>query len=85
MQVCTPANRDYLLALPARAWRPSCATGLRAGIDTSRYQFRPCGREPFTMLFVGSFRHDPNRAALDWFVQRGAAADSGARSRTRGW
>jgi glycosyltransferase involved in cell wall biosynthesis len=21
------------------------------------------------MLFVGSFRHEPNRAALDWFVQ----------------
>ena len=20
------------------------------------------------MLFLGSFRHDPNRAALDWFV-----------------
>jgi glycosyltransferase involved in cell wall biosynthesis len=22
------------------------------------------------MLFVGSFRHDPNRAALDWFVHQ---------------
>ena len=37
--------------------------GLRAGIDTARYEFRPRGREPLTMLFVGSFRHDPNRAA----------------------
>ncbi len=67
VQVCTPANRDYLLS-----FNPRLATklreGLRAGIDTARYSFRPCGREPFTMLFLGSFRHDPNRAALDWFV-----------------
>jgi glycosyltransferase involved in cell wall biosynthesis len=44
--------------------------GLRAGIDTTRYQFRPRDREPLTMLFVGSFRHDPNRVAVDWFVRR---------------
>jgi glycosyltransferase involved in cell wall biosynthesis len=66
VQVCTPANRDYLLSfrpdLPLRA-------GLRAGIDTSSYQFRPSGRQPLTMLFVGSFRHDPNRVAVDWFVR----------------
>jgi O-antigen biosynthesis protein len=67
VQVCTAANRDYLLGfLPRLA--PRVATGLRAGIDISRYGFRSEGREPFTMLFVGSFRHDPNRAALDWFV-----------------
>jgi GT2 family glycosyltransferase/glycosyltransferase involved in cell wall biosynthesis len=67
VQVCTPANRDYLLGfLPALA--PRLRTGLRAGIDTARYEFRPCGREPLTMLFLGSFRHDPNRFAMDWFV-----------------
>jgi glycosyltransferase involved in cell wall biosynthesis len=43
---------------------------LRAGIDTSRYEFRPHGREPFTMLFLGSFRHAPNLVALDWFARR---------------
>jgi O-antigen biosynthesis protein len=68
VQVCTPAQRDYLLE-----FRPALAAklraGLRAGIDTSRYEFRPAGREPLTMLFVGSFRHDPNRVALDWFVR----------------
>ena len=68
VQICTPAQRDYLLE-----FRPALAAklraGLRAGIDTSRYEFRPTGREPFTMLFVGSFRHDPNRVALDWFVR----------------
>jgi glycosyltransferase involved in cell wall biosynthesis len=68
VQVCTPANRDYLLGfVPKIASR--IRTGLRAGIDTSRYEFRPGGREAFTMLFVGSFRHDPNRVAIDWFVR----------------
>jgi GT2 family glycosyltransferase/glycosyltransferase involved in cell wall biosynthesis len=66
VQVCTPANRDYLLS-----FRPDLhlRAGLRAGIDTSGYQFRTSGREPLTMLFVGSFRHDPNRVAVDWFVR----------------
>ncbi len=66
VQVCTPANRDCLLS-----FRPALhlCPGLRAGIDTSRYRFRPAGREPLTMLFVGSFRHDPNRVAVDWFVR----------------
>ena len=69
VQVCTPANRDYLLA-----FRPELAVrmraGLRAGIDTTRYEFRPRGREPLTMLFLGSWRHDPNRIAVDWFVRQ---------------
>jgi GT2 family glycosyltransferase/glycosyltransferase involved in cell wall biosynthesis len=69
VQVCTPANRDYLLSFrPELA--PKMQAGLRAGIDTARYQFRPRGREPLTMFFVGSFRHDPNRVAVDWFVRR---------------
>jgi O-antigen biosynthesis protein len=68
VQVCTPENRDYLLSfLPGLA--PKLRDGLRAGIDTARYEFRPCGREPLTMLFVGSFRHTPNRVALEWFVE----------------
>jgi O-antigen biosynthesis protein len=67
VQVCTPANRDYLLSyLPELA--PKVVAGLRAGIDTTRYPFRPSAREPLTMLFVGSFRHDPNRVAMDWFA-----------------
>jgi GT2 family glycosyltransferase/glycosyltransferase involved in cell wall biosynthesis len=68
VQVCTPANRDYLLSFRPELAPRLCA-GLRAGIDTSRYQFRLSGREPLTMLFVGSFRHDPNRIAVDWFVR----------------
>ena len=69
VQVCTRENRDYLLSfLPQLG--PRLKEGLRAGIDTSRYRFRPAGREPLTMLFLGSFRHDPNRVALDWFIER---------------
>jgi O-antigen biosynthesis protein len=66
VQVCTPANRDFLLSFSPKL---HLRAGLRAGIDTSRYQFRPTGRQPLTMLFVGSFRHDPNRVAVDWFVR----------------
>ncbi len=67
VQVCTPANRDYLLSF-APGLASKTRAGLRAGIDTTHYEFRNCGREPLTMLFVGSFRHDPNRIAMDWFV-----------------
>ncbi len=68
VQVCTPENRRYLLSFLPRLG-PRLRDGLRAGIVTSRYEFRPAGREPMTLLFVGSFRHDPNRVALDWFVR----------------
>jgi GT2 family glycosyltransferase len=68
IQVCSEANRDYLLSFsPQLAERID--SDLRAGIDTSRYEFRADGREPFTMLFLGSFRHTPNMEALDWFVR----------------
>jgi len=67
VQVCTPPNRDYLLSFRPRM-APRLRAGLRAGIVTSRYEFRPEAREPLTMLFVGGFRHDPNRIAMDWFV-----------------
>jgi GT2 family glycosyltransferase len=69
VQVCTSANRKYLLSfLPRLA--PKVRAGLRAGIDAARYSFRPRGREPLTMLFLGSFRHAPNHAALDWFLRQ---------------
>ena len=67
VQACTPANRDYLLSfLPEIA--PKLHAGLRAGIEAANYTFRNRGRKPLTMLFMGSFRHDPNRIAVDWFV-----------------
>jgi GT2 family glycosyltransferase len=69
VQVCTEVNRRYLLGfLPRMADR--LRPGLRAGIDTHRYFLPAAPREPDTLLFVGSFRHDPNRAAVDWFVHQ---------------
>ncbi len=69
IQTCTRANLDHLLStVPPLAGR--LQTGLRAGIDASAYPYRANGREPFTMLFVGGFRHPPNLAALAWFVSK---------------
>jgi len=72
VQVCTRENGDYLTGFlpPKSPLRSRLQAGLRAGIDTTRYEFSPAGREPFTMLFLGSFRHEPNIAALDWFVSQ---------------
>lgn len=68
VQVCSPANASYLTGfLPALANRID--DHLRAGIDTSQYRFQTQDREPFTMLFLGSFRHTPNQVALQWFLQ----------------
>jgi GT2 family glycosyltransferase/glycosyltransferase involved in cell wall biosynthesis len=67
IQTCTQENTDYLLSfLPELKGR--IHHHLRAGIDTSDYEFRPEGRQPKTMLFLGSFRHLPNQAALRWFL-----------------
>lgn len=68
IQVCTAHNRRYLQSfLPAVSSRID--DELRAGIDTSRYEFKSRGREPRTMLFLGSFRHTPNYVAVHWFLR----------------
>ena len=68
IQVCSRDNADYLLSfLPELQGRID--DGYRAGIDTWRYSYRTDGREPFTILFLGSFRHTPNLEALTWFVE----------------
>lgn len=67
VQVCSPANRAVLLSyVPSLANRID--DDLRAGINVSQYPFHPDGREPDTMLFLGSFRHAPNVEALRWFA-----------------
>jgi GT2 family glycosyltransferase/glycosyltransferase involved in cell wall biosynthesis len=67
IQVCTRENKEYLDGfLPALA--PRIEAGLRAGIDTSLYEFPGGPRRPLTMLFLGSFRHIPNQVALEWFA-----------------
>ena len=68
IQVCTEENRKYLASfLPHLA--PRIDAGLRAGIETSHYPCPGGPREPYTMLFLGSFRHIPNQVALEWFAR----------------
>jgi len=69
IQLCSKANRDFLLPF-APDLEPQLDDNLRAGIDTAAYPFKPRGRQPFTMLFLGSFRHVPNAEALHWLVHR---------------
>ena len=67
VQVCSRDNANYLASyLPALKNRID--PDHRAGIDVSRYRFIEDGREPLTLLFLGSFRHTPNVAALEWLV-----------------
>jgi len=68
IQVCTLENKRYLESfLPKLA--PRIDAGLRAGIDTAQYPYPGGLREPYTMLFLGSFRHTPNQVALEWFTR----------------
>lgn len=69
VQTCTAENAACLVSF-APSLRGKVVPGLRACVDTSRYCFRPRGRQPGTMLFVGSFRHLPNQAGLSWFLER---------------
>ena len=82
VQVCTPENRKFLAEYLPQIERRIQA-GLRAGIDTSRYTFQLDGRAPFTLLFLGSFRHMPNQIGLDWFVKQVLPAILVARPQTR--
>jgi len=67
VQVCSPENGNYLLSfLPELRGK---LDDNRAGIATSSYRFEADGREPETMLFLGSFRHTPNQEALVWFTR----------------
>lgn len=67
IQTCTEENTRYLLSfLPELNGR--VRHDLRAGIDVSTYEFRAGGREPESILFLGSFRHRPNVEALEWLV-----------------
>jgi len=67
-QMCTNTNRDYVLSF-APDLAPKLEAGLRAGITTAQYEYTEDGRQPDTILFVGSFRHAPNQEALFWFLR----------------
>jgi GT2 family glycosyltransferase len=68
IQVCTSENRRYLEGFVPRLTN-RIDDGLRAGIATRNYPYPGGPRRPFTMLFLGSFRHVPNQVALEWFTR----------------
>ena len=68
IQVCTMENRRYLESFGADPSR--IRHDLRACVDASLYNYSENGREPETLLFVGSFQHPPNQAALEFFVEK---------------
>jgi glycosyltransferase involved in cell wall biosynthesis len=68
VQVCSVDNHKHLLSFIPQL-NGKIDDDLRAGIDTVRYTFRLDGREPDTMLFLGSFRHLPNVEGLEWFTR----------------
>jgi O-antigen biosynthesis protein len=82
IQVCTPDAAAYLTSfLPQLKGRLDADN--RAGIDTCRYHFHTDQREPFTLLFLGSFRHLPNQEALNWFLAEVFPKVRAAEPRTR--
>jgi O-antigen biosynthesis protein len=67
VQVCTEENQRYLQEfVPGLAGRVDA--NLRAGIRLSAYPFFEGKRLPNTLLFVGNFRHTPNREGLAWLL-----------------
>ena len=67
VQVCTRENRAYRESFLPEL-RGKLQDGLRAGIQVRDYRMTEAEREPYTMLFLGSFRHEPNRIAIEWFA-----------------
>ena len=81
VQVCTRDNKDYLVSfLPELARQMQ--EGLRAGIDTSRYQC-PTTAASRTPCSSWAASGTAERVALDWFARSRDAADSGARPGAR--
>ena len=83
VQTCTAENRRYLESFlgrgpsetaagnfDARNGVPAIRDDLRAAIDLARYEYNEDGRQPDTLLFIGSFQHPPNRHALTYFIER---------------
>ncbi len=69
VQVCTPAQSRLSAGLPCRTLAPKLRDGLRAGIDTSHYEFRPDGREPVDHAVRRQLPPRPQSRGLDWFVR----------------
>ena len=69
VQVCTRENKEYLASFLPQI-RGKLQEGLRAGIDTARYNPVRPAPEPDTMLSLGGFRHSLNAIAVEWFARK---------------
>jgi glycosyltransferase involved in cell wall biosynthesis len=67
VQVCSEDNARYVRTL-ARGLNGRIDCDIRATIDVGAYEYRTDGREPDSLLFIGSFRHSPNLDAIRWFI-----------------
>ena len=79
VQVCTPDNRDFLLSFePGLRDRIDC--DVRTGVIVSRFEFRPDGRQPRTMLFLAA-----SVTSLTWKLWSGClrASSPGCSTDTR--
>lgn len=69
IQLCTNDNARYVASfLPAL--QPRMDASLRAGIEVATYPFVRRQRETATLLFIGNFRHSPNREGLLWLISQ---------------
>jgi glycosyltransferase involved in cell wall biosynthesis len=67
VQVCSKDNAKYLRTL-ASSLKDRIDCDVRATIDVRQYEYLTEGREPDSLLFIGSFRHSPNLDAIRWFI-----------------
>jgi GT2 family glycosyltransferase len=67
IQVCTVDNSRYLASFSPHL-QQRIDPSLRAGIEVSSYPYVRVGRQPDTLLFIGNFRHTPNRDGLHWLI-----------------
>ena len=69
VQYCSQVNAEFVYDHQP-ALLGTGRDDLRSGVTVSEYQPVFTGRKPFTLLFIGSFRHAPNKDALYWLVNK---------------
>ncbi len=69
VQYCSRVNAEFVYE-HAPALEATGRADLRAGITAAQYTPAFTGRRPYTLLFIGSFRHAPNVDALYWLVNQ---------------
>ncbi len=69
VETCSEAERRLLESFLGHA-APRIRGDLRAAVDTSDFVPVFGGRQPETLLFVGSFRHTPNVAGLRFLLEK---------------